>query len=427
MKKDLTIIYAWLSIICCLAPVTMMGHQINPSKTRMNNILLIDHGLKWPDGCNNLKELFYLKDLSFDDIQKSNIIIEETEYDNKFGNYVLSDSKKTFYIVRQVDSDCIYVHNVLCFKSKPDSLVYARLNKEGSNICRDDFHTSYIFLKQTLDGKKGWHCYTLEGSQRDFFDMDIDLQGRITNVLGDRVTYSLDNNILKISDNYGYYNFKWNKSYLTSHEIFEAVVGKKMSGEEDIYHSHYAKIEETEGNRWKTIILYRHEDNKMVPKFRVTRRILSTLDTPSDLYKDPDFPLPELEDDISFQEDDSDLEDVLPFQKEDSDVDSIPFNIVETKPQFYGGGISKFSQWIQDHLIYPETAEKDGIQGRVTLQFNVNADGSVNDVKVLRGVAPALDKEAVRVVSMSPKWEPGKQHGRAVIVTCTVSALFTTR
>lgn len=60
-----------LAIICCLTQVTMMGQQVNPSKTRLNNILLIDHGLKWPHGYNNLKELFYLKDLSFDDIQKA--------------------------------------------------------------------------------------------------------------------------------------------------------------------------------------------------------------------------------------------------------------------------------------------------------------------------------------------------------------------
>lgn len=411
MKKDLIIMYAWLSIIGCLVPVAMMGQQVDPSKTRMNNILLIDHGVKWPDGCNNLKELFYLKDLSFEDIRENNVIIEETEYSNKFGNYVLSDSKKTYHIVRQVDSDCIYVHNVLCFKSKPDSLVYATLNKDGSNICRDDFSTSYIFLKQTLDGKKGWHCYTRDGNQRDFFDMNIDQQGRITNVLGDRVSYSLNNNILKFSDNYGYCNFKWNKTYLTSHEIFEAAVTKEKSGEEDKYHSHYAKIEEIEGNRWKTIILYKHEDNKMVPEFRVTRSFLSISSTPSDLYEDNDSPLPE-------------PEGVLSFQEDDSDVESIPFQLVETKPLFDGGDISKFTQWVQGHLIYPALAKKDGIQGRVTLQFNVNADGSVSRVKVLRGVDPTLDEEAVRIVSMSPKWEPGKQRGRAVTVSYTFPVIF---
>lgn len=400
-----------LTIICCLAPVTMLGQQVNPSKTRLNNILLIDQVLEWTDV--NIKKLFYLKDLSFDDIRENNVIIEETEYNNKFGNYVLSDSRKTYYIVRQVDSDCIYVHNILCFKSKPDSLVYARLNKEGSNICRDDFSTSYIFLEQTLDGKKGWHCYYKNGNQKDFFDMNIDSQGRIITHPIYKISYSLDNNLLRFSGNSDCYDFKWNKSYLTSHEIFEAAVEKEKSGEEG-YNSYYAKIEETVGNRWKTVTLYRHEDNKMVPKFRITRRISSTLDTQAKpIGRDLDSSLPE-------------PEDVLTFQEDDPDVDSVPFQLIETKPQFDGGGISKFSQWLQEHLIYPATAEKDGVQGRVTLQFNVNADGSVSDVKVLRGVDPALDEEAVRIVSMSPKWEPGKQRGRAVIVSCTVSVLFTT-
>lgn len=319
------------------------------------------------------------------------------------------------------------------------SITYYVLNQSQTRLYMQDwtkrgqiyavmiFTHRIFFLKQTLDGKKGWHCYYRNGNPKDFFDMNIDSQGRIITHPIYKISYSLDNNILRFSGNSDCYDFKWNKSYLTSHEIFEAAVNKEKSGEEDRYHSYYAKIEETEGDRWETVTLYRHENNKMVPKFRITRKILSISGAPSDLYKDPDFPLPELEDDISFQEDDSDLEDVLPFQKEDSDVDSIPFNIVGTKPQFDGGDISKFSQWIQEHLIYPEIAEKNGIQGRVTLQFKVNADGSVSDVKVLRGVDPALDKEAVRIVSMSPKWEPGKQHGRAVIVTCTVSVLFTTR
>lgn len=270
-----------LAIICCLTQVTMMGQQVNPSKTRLNNILLIDQVLEWTDV--DIKKLFYLKDLSFDDIRENNVLIEETEYNNKFGNYVLSDSKKTYYIVRQVDSDCIYVHNILCFKSKPDSLVYARLDKEGANICRDDFYTSHIFLKQTLDGKKGWHCYYRNGNPKDFFDMNIDSQGRIITHPIYKISYFLDNNILRFSGNSDCYDFKWNKSYLTSHEIFEAAVNKEKSGEENRYHSYYAKIEEIEGDRWKTIILYRHEDNKMVPEFRVTRSFLSISATPSDL------------------------------------------------------------------------------------------------------------------------------------------------
>ncbi|HQA93719.1 MAG TPA: energy transducer TonB, partial [Bacteroidales bacterium] len=66
-------------------------------------------------------------------------------------------------------------------------------------------------------------------------------------------------------------------------------------------------------------------------------------------------------------------------------------------------------------------------QGRVTLQFTVYTDGSVRDVKVLRGVDASLDKEAVRIVSMSPKWTPGKQRERPVKVTYTFPVLFQLR
>ena len=69
-------------------------------------------------------------------------------------------------------------------------------------------------------------------------------------------------------------------------------------------------------------------------------------------------------------------------------------------------------------------AKEVGGQGRVRLQFTVGADGIVSNVKVLRGVDPALDKEAVRVVSSSPKWTPGKQRDRNVKVTYTFPVIF---
>lgn len=89
--------------------------------------------------------------------------------------------------------------------------------------------------------------------------------------------------------------------------------------------------------------------------------------------------------------------------------EAIPFQLVEEKPSFNGGDANEFSKWVNSKLQYPEIAKENGVQGRVTLQFTVNPDGSVSNVKVLRGVDSSLDKEAVRVVSMSPKWKPGKQ------------------
>ena len=106
---------------------------------------------------------------------------------------------------------------------------------------------------------------------------------------------------------------------------------------------------------------------------------------------------------------------------------AIRFQLVDEKPSFNGGDANEFSKWVNSKLQYPEIAKENGVQGRVTLQFTVNPDGSVSNVKVLRGVDSSLDKEAVRVVSMSPKWKPGKQRDRAVKVTYTFPVIFQLR
>lgn len=114
-------------------------------------------------------------------------------------------------------------------------------------------------------------------------------------------------------------------------------------------------------------------------------------------------------------------------EEEEVDEAPIPFQLVEEKPKFNGGDANEFSKWVNSKLVYPEIAKENGVQGRVTLQFTVNADGTVSNVKVLRGVDESLDKEAVRVVSMSPKWKPGRQRDRAVKVTYTFPVIFQLR
>ena len=114
-------------------------------------------------------------------------------------------------------------------------------------------------------------------------------------------------------------------------------------------------------------------------------------------------------------------------EEETIEEEAIPFQLVEEKPSFNGGDANEFSKWVNSRLVYPEIAKETGVQGRVTLQFTVNADGTVSNVKVLRGVDSSLDKEAVRVVSSSPKWKPGKQRDRAVKVTYTFPVIFQLR
>ena len=105
----------------------------------------------------------------------------------------------------------------------------------------------------------------------------------------------------------------------------------------------------------------------------------------------------------------------------------IPFAIVEDKPTFQGGDANTFTKWVYSNIVYPELAIETGIQGRVTVQFTIDKDGSVKDVRVLRGADSTLDKEAVRVISNSPKWSPGKQRGKAVKVKYTFPIIFQMR
>ena len=114
-------------------------------------------------------------------------------------------------------------------------------------------------------------------------------------------------------------------------------------------------------------------------------------------------------------------------EEEVVEEEAIPFQLVEEKPSFMGGDANAFSKWVNERLVYPEIAKENGVSGRVTLQFTVETDGRVTNVKVLRGVDASLDKEAVRVVSMSPKWTPGKQRDRAVKVTYTFPVIFQLR
>ena len=182
------------------------------------------------------------------------------------------------------------------------------------------------------------------------------------------------------------------------------------------------------------------EDTQVV---EVEDMVPITQETPPPPPEAPKIPvLPDqidiVEDDIKVEDNFMSLEDdanlgveimdyVEEVKEEVVEEEAIPFQLVEEKPSFNGGDANEFSKWVNSKLQYPEIAKENGVQGRVTLQFTVNPDGSVSNVKVLRGVDSSLDKEAVRVVSMSPKWKPGKQRDRAVKVTYTFPVIFQLR
>ena len=168
-----------------------------------------------------------------------------------------------------------------------------------------------------------------------------------------------------------------------------------------------------------------------------------TIDTPPPAPEVPALPMlsDELEivdDDVAvdldFQSlDDTDAPvDIIEYKyqdvvEEDVEEEVIQFINVEQKPSFQGGDANGFSKWVNSRLVYPEVAKENGVEGRVTLQFTIGKDGKVQDVKVLASPDPSLSQEAVRVVSSSPKWEPGRQRDRAVKVSYTFPVIYRLR
>jgi TonB family protein len=96
---------------------------------------------------------------------------------------------------------------------------------------------------------------------------------------------------------------------------------------------------------------------------------------------------------------------------------------VEVMPEF-PGGITALQEFLMKNVQYPEQAKKEGITGKVFVQFIIDETGKVTDPNVLKSANPLLDAEAIRVVSAMPDWTPGKQKGEAVKVAFTIPIMF---
>lgn len=103
-----------------------------------------------------------------------------------------------------------------------------------------------------------------------------------------------------------------------------------------------------------------------------------------------------------------------------------PFIIAEKMPSFQGGDLNTFRTWVQERIQYPAEAAKQNIQGRVVVSFEIKADGSLADLKVLQSPDKLLSDEACRVIESSPKWTPGEQRGQKVTVKYTLPVDFRT-
>lgn len=160
-----------------------------------------------------------------------------------------------------------------------------------------------------------------------------------------------------------------------------------------------------------------------------------------ELVTPPPPEAPTIAETLTIVEDDAEVEETVIASSEDTgqavEIKYVPvqveeeepeeqtiFEVVEQMPEFPNGGMAGLMQYLSKNIKYPTIAQENGTQGRVTVQFVVNKDGSIVDAKVLRGVDPYLDKEAIRVISAMPKWKPGMQRGKPVRVKYTVPVMF---
>jgi len=123
------------------------------------------------------------------------------------------------------------------------------------------------------------------------------------------------------------------------------------------------------------------------------------------------------------------IDSIMMSQNEELELDlnpepeSEPFTYVEVMPEFKGGEQALLS-YLAANISYPEFAKDAGLEGTVYIRFVIEADGSITQVEVIRGVHPQLDKEAVSVIADMPKWKPGQQNGQYVRVSYTIPVRF---
>jgi protein TonB len=136
----------------------------------------------------------------------------------------------------------------------------------------------------------------------------------------------------------------------------------------------------------------------------------------------------EVEDELDIDveaDDQTEVEEYVPPVEDEEEVEEAEiFTVVESMPTF-PGGMGALMKYLAENIKYPPLAKESGIQGRVFINFVVEPDGRISNVKVLRGIGGGCDEEAVRVVKSMPKWSPGKQRGKPVRVSYNLPVKFT--
>ncbi len=133
-------------------------------------------------------------------------------------------------------------------------------------------------------------------------------------------------------------------------------------------------------------------------------------------------PAPSGEDNLAKAVETDDTGDDMPPVVDEHDQ-PLNFRVVQDLPQFPGGAVA-FMKWLTSNLTYPPFAKMRKIQGKVLVQFIVNADGSISDIKVAKSLEPNCDNEAMRVMHKMPNWKPGIQNDKPCRTMVAVPIVF---
>ena len=188
---------------------------------------------------------------------------------------------------------------------------------------------------------------------------------------------------------------------------------------------------------------YKNYDKREIDESLLNREIVEDLEmteiTKQEEQKPQPVELPKQTTQLEIVQDDVEVEDIeinaevdqqevieeyVPVEVEEEEVQEQEiFQIVEEMPSFPGGE-AKLMEYVAKNIKYPQIARETGIQGRVFVGFVVEPDGSISNVKLLRGIGGGCDEEAMRVIKSLPKWKPGKQRGKAVRVSYQIPVFF---
>lgn len=188
---------------------------------------------------------------------------------------------------------------------------------------------------------------------------------------------------------------------------------------------------------------YKNDDKREIDESLFNREIVEDLEmteiTKQEEQKPQPVELPKQTTQLEIVQDDVEVEDIeinaevdqqevieeyVPVEVEEEEVQEQEiFQIVEEMPSFPGGE-AKLMEYVAKNIKYPQIARETGIQGRVFVGFVVEPDGSISNVKLLRGIGGGCDEEAMRVIKSLPKWKPGKQRGKAVRVSYQIPVFF---